>query len=310
MMIQLPSTTGAPLEPVTPGTYGVAPLGYRLPTETHVGAVRLQVADLARSLDWYQRVLGFRVLAETGTRATLGTDGTAAPLIELNQKAGARPAPRRGRLGLFHYAILLPDRPSLGRFLAHLVNTASPLGASNHLVSEALYLHDPDGLGIEVYSDRPRAEWQRRGPEIAMATDPLDTRAVIGSGGGVEWTGMPPGTTIGHLHLHVGDLEQAAEFYHLGLGLDVMAWNYPGALFLAAGGYHHHLGVNVWAGDDAVPAGPDDARLLEWELVLPPANDIEASANAMTTAGHSLRRDGEGWSIADPWGTNLRVRSP
>lgn len=309
MTIQLPSTAGAPLQPVTPGTYGVPPLGYRAPAGTHVGAVRLQVADLARSLEWYQRVLGFRVLAETGTRATLGTDGAAVPLIELNQKSGARPAPRRGRLGLFHYAILLPERAALGRFLAHLISSAAPLGASDHLVSEALYLHDPDGLGIEVYADRPREVWQRRGPEIVMATDPLDTRAVVASGEGVEWTSMPSRTMIGHVHLHVGDLEQSGEFYHSGLGLDLMAWNYPGALFLAAGGYHHHLGVNTWAGTDARPPGAEDARLLEWDLVLPTVEDVQASAKAMASAGHSLRQDSEGWSVADPWGTTVRVRS-
>ncbi len=308
MTIQLPSTANAPLEPVTPGTYGVAPEGYRLPAGTHVGTVRLQVADLAGSLEWYQRVLGFRVLAETGTLATLGTDGAARPLIELNQKSGASPARRRGQLGLFHYAILLPDRASLGRFLTHLASHSIPLGASDHIVSEALYLHDPDGLGIEVYADRPRREWHRRGPEVVFATDPLNSREVINAGGGTPWTGMPAGTVIGHVHLHVGELELAGEFYHNGLGLDVMGWNYPGALFLAAGGYHHHLGVNIWAGKDAVPPGPNDARLLEWELILPGTDQVNASAEAMISAGHPVERDGEGWSIADPWGTRLRVR--
>lgn len=308
MPLQLPSTADASVEPATPGSYGIAPPGYRLPDHTRVGAVRLQVADLARSLDWYQHILGFRVLAETGTMATLGSAGTAVPLIELKQKPGARPAPRRGRLGLFHFAILLPERAALGRFLAHVSQSGVQLGASDHLVSEALYLSDPDGLGIEVYADRPRHEWRRRGPEIAMATEPLDSRAVIAEARGVEWTGMPPGTSIGHVHLHVGDLDQAATFYHAGLGLDVMAWNYPGALFLGAGGYHHHLGVNLWAGRGATPPGPDDARLLEWQLLLPHNDDLTDSARSVSETGASVKQDAEGWEATDPWGTQLRVR--
>jgi catechol 2,3-dioxygenase len=176
-------------------------------------------------------------------------------------------------------------------------------------VSEALYLHDPDGLGIEVYADRPREVWRRQGRQVVMATEPLDTRAVVASGGGAGWTGMPDGTRIGHVHLHVGDLERAAQFYHGVLGFDVMAWSYPGALFLAAGGYHHHLGVNIWAGTGAVPPGPDDARLLEWEVVVPTATEVEAAAQAMRSSGQSVKQDNEGWGVSDPWGTSLRLRA-
>lgn len=309
MSTQFPASQNSAPEPATAGSYGVAPPAYRLPSETRVGAVRLQVADLGRSLEWYEKVLGFRTLAQTGTRATLGTDGAAVPLVELNQHAGAAPAPRRGRLGLFHYAILLSDRPALGRFLAHLVDLATPMGASDHLVSEALYLHDPDGLGIEVYIDRPREAWRRQGRQVMMATEPLDTRAVLAAAGGARWTGMPDGTTIGHVHLHVGALEGAAQFYHAALGLDVMAWSYPGALFLAAGGYHHHLGVNIWAGADAKPPRAEDARLLEWELVVPDGKQAEAALRSMEATGQAIRQDSEGWAIADPWGTVLRLRS-
>jgi catechol 2,3-dioxygenase len=308
MTLQLPSTAGLLPEPATAGSYGIAPPGYQLPAETRVGAVRLQVADLGRSLEWYETVLGFRTLAQTGTRATLGTDGAVVPLIELNQRTGAIPAPRRGRLGLFHYAILLPKRAALGAFLAHLTRLATPLGASDHLVSEALYLHDPDGLGIEVYTDRPREAWRRQGRQVVMATDPLDTRALLAVAGNAAWSGMPHGTTIGHVHLHVGDLEEAARFYHAGLGFDAMAWNYPGALFLAAGGYHHHLGVNIWAGADATPARADDARLLEWELVVPEGKQAEAALRSIEATGQPIRQDSEGWTAPDPWGTVLRLR--
>ena len=302
-----PSATTAS-EAAAPGSYGIAPPGRCLPAGTRVGSVRLQVADLARSLEWYEGVLGFRALAQTDTVATLGAAGSNVPLVELNRRAGALPLPRRGRLGLFHFAILLPERPALGRFLAHLAETGVGAGAADHLVSEALYLHDPDGLGIEVYADRPRDQWRRFGRELAMATEPLDAEDVIGSGGGGRWTGMPAGTTIGHIHLHVGDLESAAMFYHVALGLDAMGWNYPGALFLAAGGYHHHLGLNTWAGPDAEPPRPGDARLLEWELVVPGAEDVEAAAQGLAAAGQRVTRDSEGFVATDAWGTMLRLR--
>lgn len=288
--------------------YGIAPGGYRLPAATRIGAVRLQVSDLARSLAYYQDVLGLRVLRRAEGAATLGAHGDDAPLVELRERPGARPAPMRGRLGLYHFAILLPDRRALGRFVAHLAETGERAGASDHLVSEALYLHDPDGLGIEVYADRPRSTWRHAGRQLAMDTAPLDLAGLVRAAGGERWTGAPAGTTVGHVHLHVGGLEAASAFYHAALGLDAVVWSYPGALFLSAGGYHHHLGLNTWASPDAHPAGEGDAKLLEWELVVPRAADAEAAARSLEAAGHAVRRDGAGWLAADPWGTVLRLR--
>jgi len=201
--------------------YGIAPAGYRLPAETHVGRVRLQVADLERSLAWYGRVLGMRVLARADGTATLGTRGDDA-LVELSERPGAAPVPHRGRLGLYHYAILLPDRAALGRFVTHLGQAGERFGASDHRVSEATYLHDPDGLGIEVYADRPREAWEASGRELRMDTTPMDLRGVMAAAKGEPWTGMPAGTVVGHVHLHVGALDRAAEFYHAALGLDAV----------------------------------------------------------------------------------------
>ena len=229
--------------------YGVAPKGYRLPAATRLGTVRLQVADLAKSLAWYEKVLGLQVARRTADSASLTAHDDDKVLVELRQRTGARPVSRRGRLGLYHYAILLPDRASLGRFLAHLATIGAYAGMSDHFVSEALYLTDPDGLGIEVYADRPRSSWRHEGRQLAMATNPLDVDSVIEAGGGERWTGMPKGTVIGHVHLHVADIPKAEAFYHHGLGLDKIVWSYPGALFLSAGGYHHHLGTNTWAAD-------------------------------------------------------------
>ena len=196
--------------------YGIAPSGYRLPEATRLGRVTLQVADLDRSLAYYERVLGFRVLRRAAEVATLGAATGDTPLVELHERAGVAPVSRRGLLGLYHFAILLPDRAALGRFLRHLAELDVYAGSADHLVSEALYLTDPDGLGIEVYADRPRETWGHTGRELAMASDPLDVDDLVGAAGVERWSGMPAGTVIGHVHLYVGDLDQAAAFYHQG----------------------------------------------------------------------------------------------
>jgi catechol 2,3-dioxygenase len=291
--------------------YGIPAPGYRLPNETRLGRARLQVADLGRSIMYYERVLGLRVSERTEGLARLGAHGDDRILVELQERRGASPVPRRGRLGLYHFAILLPDRPSLGRFLGHLEQLGAYAGMSDHFVSEAIYLTDPDGLGIEVYADRPRADWKHQEGQLVMTTVPLDVESVLAAarespGGNTRWTGMPPGTVMGHVHLHVGDLERATEFYHAGLGLDKTVWNYPGALFLSAGGYHHHLGTNTWAAG-APLAGPDDARLLEWEVIVPGGSDATAAAKSLTANGAPVEREGESWLATDPWGTKVRV---
>ncbi|HEX6745734.1 MAG TPA: VOC family protein [Longimicrobium sp.] len=301
-MSKVMDLAGAPAAAAEAG-YGIAPDGYRLPAATHVGRVRLQVGDLVRSQAWYEQVLGFRVLSRGDGMATLAAHGDDTPLVELHERPGAKPVPQRGRVGLYHFAILLPDRAALGRFISHLADVGERFGASDHLVSEALYLHDPDGLGIEVYADRPRSAWRANGRELAMDTTPLDLRDVVASARGEAWAGMPAGTTIGHVHLHVGDLREGAAFYHAALGLDVVVWSYPGALFLSAGGYHHHLGTNTWAGAGARPPADDEAQLLEWELVVPSQADVDAASRSLSDAGYPVA-DGV---VADPWGTRLRL---
>lgn len=253
--------------------------------------------------------LGLRVVERADGRVVLGLREIDTSLVELVEWPGARAAPRRGRLGLFHVAFLLPDRGALGQFVRHLAEEEVRIGMSDHNVSEAVYLTDPDGLGIEVYADRPRAEWERTDDgEVAMATEPLDVQALLDAAPRAPWTGMPAGTTVGHVHLHVGDLDRAETFYHEALGLDKTMWGYPGALFLSADGYHHHLGTNVWAGD-APPAGEDEARLLEWTLVVPDTGDVEAAGRSLEAAGYAATREGEACLTEDPWGTALRITS-
>jgi len=295
-------------QPATLGSYGVAPSGYRLPAATRLGPVRLQVANLSRSLAWYEGRLGLRVLERDTSSALLGaSDGRS--LVELRERAGVRPAPRVGRTGLYHFAILLPDRASLGRFLRHQDGTGERVGMSDHLVSQSLYLHDPDDLGIEVYADRPRESWRRIGRELMMATDPLDVDGLMREAGSTQWSGMPSGTVIGHVHLRVGDIARASAFYSDALGFDRMVWQYPGALFLAAGGYHHHLGTNTWAGQDATPPREDEAQLIEWTIELP-SGAIEAARESLAKAGYKAEPESDSGALItrDPWDTRIRLQ--
>lgn len=296
-------------EPATPGSYGRPPRGFRLPEGTRLGPARLRVADVARSVAYYETVLGLRVRRSMGGRVELAPHGDDRVLLELNEQRGVRPAARRGRLGLFHFAILLPDRAALGRFVAHLGAIGVRAGAADHLVSEALYLQDPDNLGIEVYADRSRVMWQRVGRQLRLATDPVDIGALLAAAGDVPWTGMPSGTMMGHMHLHVGDIDTGDAFFAEALGFDRTMWSYPGALFLGAGGYHHHLGTNTWAGPGARATEDDEAGLVEWTIEVPTGVVVDACAASLTAAGHPVTRDGADALVNDPWGTRIRLRA-
>jgi catechol 2,3-dioxygenase len=290
-----------------PSTASAAERQRLLPDALRLGPVRLRVSDLRRSLDYYTQVLGLEARDVTPTTAALHAHGEDAPLVVLDADPDTSPVRIQSRLGLYHFAILLPDRAALGRFLAHVASIGMRVGASNHLVSEALYLRDPDGLGIEIYADRPRSQWNYAHGELAMASDPLDTDGVLAASRGEQWSGMPRGTVMGHVHLHVGELDEASRFYHDALGFDRVVWSYPGALFLSAGGYHHHLGVNTWAGPNAPRSGDTDARLLEWRMIFPTADDAKAPADRLIAAGHDVTASGADWIVADPWGTRLRL---
>jgi catechol 2,3-dioxygenase len=297
--------------PATPGTYGEPPSGFRLPAGTRLGPVQLQIADLGRSVDYYENILGLRILNRTDSRAVLGNQGDDAPLVELHERRGIRPSSHRGQLGLYHFAILLPDRPALGRFVRHLGELGIRAGAGDHLVSESFYLQDPDNLGIEVYADRPRSTWRRIGKQLVMATDPVDVAGVVASAGDAPWSGMPTGTVMGHLHLHVGDLARGSAFYSETLGFDRMVWQYPGALFLAADGYHHHLGTNTWAGPGAEAPDEDSAQLLEWTIVLPDRHSLDAVADRLSLKNCPVERESSPGRVSiktrDPWGTPVRI---
>lgn len=297
--------------PALPGSYGMAPRDFRLPDATCLGPVRLDIADLARSLEFYTSVLGLRLMERADGRALLGAHGTGGagtPLVELRERRGARPVPDRGQLGLYHFALLLPERASLGRFVRHLAEIGARAGAGDHLVSEAFYLQDPDNLGIEVYADRPRLTWRRVGRELVMGTDPVDVAGLVQAAGDTRWEGMPAGTVMGHVHLHVGNIAQAAAFYAEALGFDRTVWSFPNALFMSAGGYHHHLGVNTWAGPDARPASEGDARLAEWTIEVPDEASVQSVASSLAQAGYQAQLDGADVVTRDPWGTQVRLK--
>jgi catechol 2,3-dioxygenase len=297
----------AAVQSASDNQYGLRPTGFRLPDATHIRAVTLQVSDLARSRAFYENTLGFSPITVCAGQVAMGAAGSTTPLVTLiENRAGARRTPKH-TLGLYPVATLLPTRGDLGRFLRHLELTGVRAGAGDHLVSEALYLQDPDNLGIEVYADRPRSTWSRRNAELVMATDPVDVRGLVAAAGSEPWTGMPKGTTIGHVHLHVGELDQAARFYSEAIGFDRMVWSYPSALFMAAGGYHHHLGTNTWAGPDALPAEPDAPQLLEWVLELPSVDDLNQAAASLRDNGFAVDAVDADLLTRDPWGTTLRI---
>ena len=244
---------------------------FALPPYTHIANIHLQVSNLERSLTFYAGMMGFKEIHRGKALADLSASGTDPFLIRLSEKPGARPKPPR-TTGLYHIAIRLPDRSSLARLFQRLIDSQVPFqGFSDHKVSEALYLANPDGNGVELYVDRPRSQWPRLDDMIAMTTDPLDVEDLLhqAEGNTSPWRGIHPETDIGHIHLQVSDLAQTEDFYHGLLGFDVTQRFYPGALFLSAGGYHHHLGTNIWDSRAAPPPPADAVGLLSFAIRIP-----------------------------------------
>jgi catechol 2,3-dioxygenase len=266
--------------------------------DTTVGPVDLTVGDLERSLAWYARALGLRPArnGERGDVATLAAGGD--DLLVLHQEPGARPVQRH--TGLYHYALLVPERADLARWLVHAVEEEIPLtGLSDHIVSEAIYLRDPDGHGIEIYRDRRRDQWQRDGDQVRMTTDPVDVASLMAADGGEQST-LPAGTRMGHVHLHVADIPAAEAFYRDVLGFDVTAHLGDQASFFSAGGYHHHIGVNTWAGPGATPPPPGSAALRHATIVLPDAAERERVAGRALAAGAEPVEVAHGILVRDP----------
>jgi catechol 2,3-dioxygenase len=275
-----------------------------LPAGTGMGAVHLTVADLDRSLKWYEDAIGLRVLARENGSAVLGAG--ERELLGLVEEPGAKPAPHS--TGLYHLALLLPERADLARWLAHAGRHRVAVGgASDHFVSEALYLRDPDRHGLEIYADRPRELWSGQVGE-RMTSLPLDVDDLLGElddPGSEPFEGLPEGTTIGHVHLKVANVPETVTFYRGVLGFDLTALLGDQAAFLAAGGYHHHVGGNIWESAGAPPPPPGSASLRHATIELPSTEDREAVVARIEAAGLSTRETPRGPLVHDPSGNAL-----
>ncbi|WP_100012372.1 VOC family protein [Lentibacillus sediminis] len=273
------------------------------PPATYVNELSLKVTNLERSVVFYQNIIGFRVLEQTDRKAILTADGKT-PLLTLEQPEGIQAKEER-KTGLFHFAILLPTRADLANFLRHVVQKGVRLGASDHHVSEALYLNDEDGNGIEVYHDRSSEQWKWSGDQVFMNTEPLDADDLIKEVN-AEWSGLPSDTVIGHIHLHVASLPETETFYRT-LNFQV-ATNYPGALFMSTASYHHHLGLNIWNGEGAPAPAKNSAGLNWYSLKFPSVAEREEVIARLEQAGNQVSKDGVDYFVEDPAGNLIRLQ--
>ena len=268
-------------------------------SDMRLGQVHINVSNMERSLVFYQTALGFRRHSADGNQAILGVGGK--DLLVLNEQPGA--VKYSNRSGLYHFAILVPSRKELAFSLSNIIATGLKMsGGADHLVSEALYLDDPDGNGIEIYRDRPRPEWPTKDGQLIMATEPLDYQGILAEldDGDASWTGLHSATTLGHMHLHVGHLEEATAFYQDVVGLDLMlAWGGM-ASFLSVGGYHHHLGLNVWNGVGAPPPPDRSIGLRYFTFQLPNTEEMNKLAHRLEGASIPIEEHELGILVHDP----------
>ena len=278
-----------------------------LPADAAIGAVHLIVRDLERSVDFYERTIGFERTGSEGGIESLGAGDST--LLVLHGEPEAPPRPPR-TAGLFHFAILVPSRLELGRSLTRLAANGWRLtGASDHLVSEAVYLNDPDGIGIEIYRDRPREEWEHDGEQIRMATLPLHLDSILAELGGPDdaTEKVADGTRIGHVHLNAASLGDSERFYCDAIGFDVTVRGYPGALFVSAGGYHHHLGLNTWNGEGVPPPPAGAIGLERYEVLVPDRDALSAATGRLAESGIAVEDVSGGVTAVDPSGVKVSL---
>lgn len=278
---------------------------FSLPPQTAPDAVALTVSDLGRSLDFYQDVLGFKCRHQDGHSAALGAGGLDLLLLKASPNAPRLPK----TTGLYHFAILVPTRGDLASALSRIASTKTPVtGFADHGVSEAIYLPDPDGNGIEIYRDRPRDTWRDADGNLIMGTDPLDVDGLLAEVRGQDpRQGLPTGTRLGHMHLHVADLAAAVGFYRDTLGFDLMMRYGPSAAFLSAGGYHHHIGINTWNGTGA-PQPPEGALGLRYySLQLPAESSLDALRLHLEETQIPYEKNGRGIWLQDPSANRILV---
>lgn len=270
----------------------------------YVESLTLKVLDLPSMSQFYTKVLGFETIEEQANKTILGVGGKEILILEHAPEL----EPKTGRYaGLYHFAVLLPSRKELGKMLIHLHQQRIPVGSSDHHVSEALYLSDPEGNGIEIYRDREANEWEWRGEHVHMTVDPLDVEAVAQESEGEKWEGMPNGTVLGHIHLHVSDLQAAREFYTEVLGFGLVAGLGNQALFVSDGDYHHHIGLNIWNGT-GIPALPDNtAGLSHYVIRVPDEQAQRLLQERLQAYGADLHEEGSTVTTADPSGNKIKI---
>jgi len=283
-------------------------MSFHQPPVTFVGQVNIKVQSLERSLAFYQEVIGFKVFEKTDKSAKLTADGKTV-LLSIEQPSDV--IPKKGRTtGLYHFALLLPDRADLARILKHFLQTGYPLqGASDHLVSEALYLADPDGNGIEIYTDRPASKWEWNEQHVVMATQALDAENLLAESMEQAWNGLPAGTVMGHIHLHVAELAKTEEFYTKGLGFDVVSRYGPQALFISSGKYHHHIGLNTWNGAGAPQPPANSVGLESYTLVLPDEASLKDTAARLKELGAAVGEEQGVFITEDPSGNRIKLET-
>ncbi len=275
-----------------------------------LGEVKLKVSQLERSIPFYEEVVGLKVLQHDAANGvvTFTADGKHTLLV-LEEVPDAVVPQRRSYAGLYHFALLLPDRRSLSLALRNLIQSGIHIGQADHLVSEALYIADPDNNGIEIYADRPREEWKRdAGGNYVMASDPIAWESLLAESEGLEWSGLPQGTVIGHVHLHVGDLPVSKAFYVGKLGFDVVGdYAQMSAVFVSAGGYHHHLGLNIWAGVGAALPPANTVGLSYFTIVFPTSASREALLGHLRSEGANVQALGSAFVVHDPSGIAIHL---
>lgn len=271
-----------------------------------MGHIALSVADLERSLAYYQDGIGLKLRSRTNGTAHLGAGGE--DLLILQEKRGAKHVRRAA--GLYHFALLLPSRRELARTIQHLQASNTPIGgASDHAVSEALYLTDPDGHGIEIYRDRGRDEWEYPNDLLKITVEPFDAAGVMSTlqDSEASWTGLHPDTIMGHVHLHIADVAAAEHFYHQLLGFDIMARYGAQASFLSYNDYHHHLGMNTWAGAGVPPAPPEAARLEWYEIRIRETAVYNQILSNLDKANYPYQQQDSGLTVQDPSGNQIHL---
>ena len=280
-------------------------MNFHQKTSTFVESLELKILNMERSLAFYENIIGFKVLERVENRAILTADGKT-PLITLVQPENVIPKEAH-KTGLYHFALLLPTRADLGSFLQHVIKINYPLGASDHHVSEALYLQDVDGNGIEIYADRPESSWIWQAKEVHMVTEPLKAEEVLAAGADKQWSGLPADTVMGHIHLHVGNLEQAEEFYCKGLGFDVVTRYGGQASFISADGYHHHIGLNIWNGRNIPPASKGSVGLRLFTIHYPNDELRSEVISRLKEMDIVVREEKDGFVATDPFGLTIRL---